>query len=198
MRNPSQNPSCHPPTTNSVVKSSQMPVFSPVSLRQLLGSGLLVQSPTAPHWEPASSGNSLVTCCGGVMSESCNPIDCSLPGSSRGFTRQEYWSGLPFPSPGALPDSGIQPGSPALQADSLPRYSLLSYEGSSSHMLDLWNLRGYRVLCLNKHFWRFWPTALGQRSTNIHLPFLTVGAQHFHIKSILLRKQKQKQFPKIG
>ena len=36
------------------------------------------------------------------------------------FSRQEYWSGLPFPSPGDLPDPGIQPGSPALQADSLP------------------------------------------------------------------------------
>ena len=35
------------------------------------------------------------------------------------FSRQEYWSGLPFPSPGDLPDPGIQPGSPALQADSL-------------------------------------------------------------------------------
>ena len=40
--------------------------------------------------------------------------------SSMGFSRQEYWSGLPFPSPGDLPDSGIKPGSPALQADSLP------------------------------------------------------------------------------
>ena len=36
------------------------------------------------------------------------------------FSRQEYWSGLPFPSPGDLPDPGIIPGSPALQADSLP------------------------------------------------------------------------------
>ena len=36
------------------------------------------------------------------------------------FSRQEYWSGLPFPSPGDLPDPGIEPGSPALQADSLP------------------------------------------------------------------------------
>ena len=36
------------------------------------------------------------------------------------FSRQEYWSGLPFPSPGDLPDPGIKPGSPALQADSLP------------------------------------------------------------------------------
>ena len=38
---------------------------------------------------------------------------------SMGFSRQEYWSGLPFPSPGDLPDPGIEPRSPALQADSL-------------------------------------------------------------------------------
>ena len=37
-----------------------------------------------------------------------------------GFLRQEYWSGLPFPSPGDLPDPEIEPGSPTLQADSLP------------------------------------------------------------------------------
>ena len=39
---------------------------------------------------------------------------------SMGFSRQEYRSGLPFPSPGDLPHSGIKPGSPALQADALP------------------------------------------------------------------------------
>ena len=39
---------------------------------------------------------------------------------SMGFLRQEYWSWLPFPSPGDLPDPGIEPRSPALQADSLP------------------------------------------------------------------------------
>ena len=37
-----------------------------------------------------------------------------------GFSRQEYRSGLPFPSPGDLPDPGIEPRSPALQADALP------------------------------------------------------------------------------
>ena len=37
-----------------------------------------------------------------------------------GFSRQEYWSGLPFPSPGDLPDPWIEPGSPTLQADALP------------------------------------------------------------------------------
>ena len=55
----------------------------------------------------------------------CNPIDSivhQVPLSTE-FSRQEYWSGLPFPTPGDLPDSGIEPASlksPALQADSLP------------------------------------------------------------------------------
>ena len=39
---------------------------------------------------------------------------------SMGFSRQEYWSGLPFPSPGDLPNPGIEPRSPALQPNSLP------------------------------------------------------------------------------
>ena len=39
---------------------------------------------------------------------------------SMGFSRQEYWSGLPLPSPRDLPDPGVEPRSPALQADSLP------------------------------------------------------------------------------
>ena len=39
---------------------------------------------------------------------------------SMGFSRQEYWSGLPFPSPRDLPDPGIEPRSPTLQADALP------------------------------------------------------------------------------
>ena len=48
-------------------------------------------------------------------------MDCSLPGSSlMGFSRQEDWSRLPFPSPGDLPEAGIKPVSPAWQADSLP------------------------------------------------------------------------------
>ena len=36
------------------------------------------------------------------------------------FSRQEYWSGLPFPPPGDFPDPAMEPGSPTLQADSLP------------------------------------------------------------------------------
>ena len=44
-------------------------------------------------------------------------VTCQAP-SSMEFSRQGYWSGLPFPSPGDLSDAGIEPGSPALQADS--------------------------------------------------------------------------------
>ena len=40
-------------------------------------------------------------------------------GLSMEFSRQEYWSGFPFPSPGYLPDPGIEPGSPTLEADAL-------------------------------------------------------------------------------
>ena len=52
-----------------------------------------------------------------------DPMDCRPPAPlSMGFSRQEYWSGLPFPPPGDLPDPGTEPKSPvspALQADSL-------------------------------------------------------------------------------
>ena len=44
---------------------------------------------------------------------------CQAP-LSKGFSRQEYWSRLPCPSPGDLPDPGTEPESPAFQADSLP------------------------------------------------------------------------------
>ena len=52
---------------------------------------------------------------------------------SKGFSRQEHWSGLPFPPPGDLPDPGIEPESPALQVDSL----LLSHQGSPSALIKM-------------------------------------------------------------
>ena len=55
------------------------------------------------------------------MSNSCNPWTVAHQAPlSMGFSRQEYWSGLPFPSPGDPPDPGTEAGSPALQAESLP------------------------------------------------------------------------------
>ena len=50
----------------------------------------------------------------------CDPMSCITRQAplSMGFSRQEYWSGLPFSSPGNLPNLGVEPGSPALQANS--------------------------------------------------------------------------------
>ena len=62
----------------------------------------------------------------------CDPMDVQVP-LSTGFSRQEYLRGLPCPPPGDLPDSGIEPASPAasaLQVDSLP----LSHLGSPRHL----------------------------------------------------------------
>ena len=71
-------------------------------------------------------GQSLsILLCGGLVIKSCETlcdprtVACQAPLSME-FSRQEYWSGFPFPSPGYLPHPGIEPGSPALQADSLP------------------------------------------------------------------------------
>ena len=83
----------------------------------------------------------------------CDPMDCSLPGSSSmGFSRQEYWSGLPFPSSGDLPNPGIKPGSPALEADALtsePPGKSLSYsyfiEANLCYRVTCW---GYLNACI--------------------------------------------------
>ena len=59
-----------------------------------------------------------VCVCVGLVLSDCfaTPWAWSLPGSSVEFSRQEHWSGLPFPTPGALPDPGIVPGSPVSPA----------------------------------------------------------------------------------
>ena len=61
---------------------------------------------------------------GGLVAKSCLTLKtpwivARQAPLSMGFSRQDYWSGLPFPSPGDLPDPGIKPLSPVLQADSL-------------------------------------------------------------------------------
>ena len=64
----------------------------------------------------------------------CDPMDCGPPGSpSMEFSRQAYWNGYPIPSPGHLPDPGIEPESPALQAESLH----LSHQGRYGISLSL-------------------------------------------------------------
>ena len=67
---------------------------------------------------------SILSMVAGLVAKSCPTlvtpwtVACQVP-VCIGFSRQEYWSGLPFPSPEDLPDPGFEPRSPALQADSL-------------------------------------------------------------------------------
>ena len=69
-----------------------------------------------------------------------------------GFSRQEYWSGLPFLSPGDLPDPGIEPGSPALQADSLS----LSHQGSPEQILLIQTVYSYiQFFCIQISYTQF-------------------------------------------
>ena len=69
-----------------------------------------------------------------VMSDSATPWTVVLQAPlSMGFPRQEYWSGLPLPLPEDLPNPGIEPGSSALQADSLPS----ELKGSTSLIANL-------------------------------------------------------------
>ena len=60
----------------------------------------------------------------------CDPVDCSPQGPlSTKFSRQAYWSGLPFPSPGDLLDPRIEPGCPALQAACEPQGNPIGNQG---------------------------------------------------------------------
>ena len=68
---------------------------------------------------------------------------------SMGFSRQEYWGGLPFPSPRDLPDPGIEPGSPAWQADSLPS-ELQSFHSQKSSPAP--QFKGINSLALSLFF----------------------------------------------
>ena len=82
---------------------------------------------------------------------------------SMGFSRQEYWSGLAFPSPGNLPDSGIEPGSPALQTDALPSEP----PGKPKFKKPLWNIT-YFITPFYMHCWE--QTIYKKQKENEYLP----------------------------
>ena len=65
----------------------------------------------------------------------CDPVDCSPPPLSVGLSQQEYWSGLPFPFPGDLPDPGIEPMSPASPA-LIGRFFIAEPLGKPSFVVD--------------------------------------------------------------
>ena len=104
---------------------------------------------------------------------------------SMGFSRQEFWSGLPFPSPGDLPDEGIEPASPALQADSLPILYLWG-TGEAPHS-GTFNLNPQKLFVLYGwentffHFSLLWIHQLrtGLPSGTSFSPFLIITLGYF-------------------
>ena len=72
----------------------------------------------------------------------CGPMDCRLPGFSvYGISQAKYWSGLLCPSPGVLPNPGIKPMSPALQANILSR----SHKGSPYPLVNFSNISSNNI-----------------------------------------------------
>ena len=111
---------------------------------------------------------------------------------SIGFSRQEYWSGLPFLSPGDLPDPGIEPGSPVLQADSLPieLQSLLipiiyfiQYGQSLPITLQINTLSQTMALCLPKTATTMSPTTWSFQCNLNSLPHQEVGSLPLSLES---------------
>ena len=119
-----------------------------------------------------------------VVSDSATPWTVAYQApQSTDFSRQEYWSGLPFPSPGDLPDPGIEPGSPALQADALPSESpgkplyqrgflrLLANEiWQWGHCVHLKEITANPATSLNLHWGKsthwLWPESVLKRVVN--------------------------------
>ena len=94
-----------------------LPTFSKTSCFQFFWLFLLVYTPYLYITYNMKKWSEVAQSCPWTL---CNPMDYSPPGSSiHGISRQEYWSELPLPTPGDLPNPGIKPRSPALQADSL-------------------------------------------------------------------------------
>ena len=87
----------------------------------------------------------------GLVAKSCLTLAIPWTGAyqarlSMGFSRQEYWSGLPFPSTGDLPDPGIEPRSPALQEESLPTELQGKSQKDESQRTDTFELWCWRRL----------------------------------------------------
>ena len=89
-----------------------------------------------------------------------------------GFSRQEYWSGLPFPSPGDLPDPGIEAMSPALKTDSLP----LSHQGTLGEV-------GRRKIGIT-------PVNRGNKGEGESLEGRTPDRGHFSFRNKMIRQKK--------
>ena len=106
-----------------------------------------------------------------VVSDSATPwtVACQAP-PSMGFSRQEYWSGLPFLSPRDLPDPGIEPRSPAFQADALTAEPPLNSENR-----HIWDCCSYRHACMLSRFSHVWLWPYGLWPTRFLIPWDSPG-----------------------
>ena len=100
---------------------------------------------------------------------------------SVGFSRQEYWSGLPYPSPGHLPDQGMErksPAAPAGQADSL----LLSHQGSPSVRKKSWQISRWEKQTDQKLVggWRGWEMVRGEVARGVVDKILLKNSSWYH------------------
>ena len=101
-----------------------------------------------------------------------------------GFSRQEYWSGLPFPSPGDLPDPGIEPRSPALEADALT-------SEPTKLKTKIW-VEMQKQQWLNEKDFNFCPfsnssfcySPFGQEKKNLHWDFSTMALSTVRARSL--------------
>ena len=113
----------------------------------------------------------------------CDPMDCSPPGSSVPvISHQEYWSGWPFPSPGDLPNPGIEPRSPTLQTDSSPPEPQGKLRntgvGSLSDLQQIfWPSNPTQISCIADRFFTIWATRedIKGRWINRHLCICSVA-----------------------
>ena len=107
---------------------------------------------------------------------------------SMGFSRQEYWSGLPFPSPGHLPNPEIEPGSPALQADALASepQGIFFFKISRPHDFRwrIWVSCIYRCLEKGGLLNNYWSTTL-HPNTGLKESCITCGHYFLQLKMIL-------------
>ena len=105
---------------------SVLPLPLPIHLARLRTGPQWAVFPSHPHLIQGSARMSVAPNKGVMLFGTTWTLVCQAPLSME-FSRHEYWSGLPFPSPGNLPYPGIKPRSPALQADSLSSEPLKKY-----------------------------------------------------------------------
>ena len=120
----------------------------------------------------------------------CQATESWVP-ESIGFSRQEYWSGLPFPSPGDLTDSGIESGSPAMHADFLPSEPPGKPQSGREKQPQIWNPQSEKYILLPQcqalslvSIFRDLPHLQRSRQMNLNEILIILIHQHEFLKNL--------------